>query len=668
MLIDEGVPLIFFPSVVFERKEFANTQNHYNCAIVQGYPTLLRNNIDVLRNGVVDYRYPVFDLSDEEGVAEEIQRTFADFGVTRDEARRAVMRGFEEQGAFNADIAKKGEETLELIKERGEHGVVLAGRPYHTDPEINHGIANILVQENFHVLTEDSVFHLGGVEGLRANNEWVYQTRLFAAADLVARSPDLELVELNSFGCGIDSITTDQVEEILHRAGKITTILKIDEIANLGAARIRIRSLKAAVSERKKSASPSVRRQEKPVPAVFTGKMAETHTILIPAMTPIREEGLLDAALEGAGYKTEYLTFNLVSADVGLQYVNNDFCHALIDYAGQIILALRSGKYDLNHVGVMMMESCSLSCRGSAYISVFRKALDDAGFPQVPVVSYRMWFKDIPPDTGENVGLQLTVPLLTRMLLANSYGELFERVVCRTRPYEIQPGQIDALHKKWLAKIRPSITECSLEQFNRNVKAIVQEFDNIPLQEAVTKPKIGLVGDSEVPFDYALKGANNLCRLLEAEGAEVVMGNFGYMGTSNFLEIGDRKRAAEYREICDDAVHDSLTQSKRFIGLCSILDMKEDAKRIAPFAYYKGNFLFGAGSRIIGLLKYGINDIVNFGAFNCTLNYVTGTGFHKEIKRLYPAANVVDIDFAQGIPAVNQINRIRLMMSRAGRA
>jgi predicted nucleotide-binding protein (sugar kinase/HSP70/actin superfamily) len=335
----------------------------------------------------------------------------------------------------------------------------------------------------------------------------------------------------------------------------------------------------------------------------------------------------------------------------------------MFDYVGQIVPLLRSGRYDINNVSIMMMESCSLSCRGSNYIPILRKALDNAGFPQVPIVFYQIWFRDI-TNYNADTGLRLTKSLLKRILLSNSYGELFERVVCRTRPYEIEKGQIDALHAKWIERVKPSIIAGSLEQFNQNMQAIVKEFDEIPLLD-IKKPRIGLVGDSEIPFDYALEGKNDICRLLEAEGVEVVMGNFGYLGTNNYRELGEQELAKEYYTICDYPMDLALKNSKRFLALCSILDMKQEAKEIAPFAYYQGNFLFGMGGRIQSLLKLKINDIVNFTSFNCTLNYVVGTGYHKEFKHLYPDANVVDIEYLQGIPAVNQINRIRLMLMGA---
>ena len=168
------------------------------------------------------------------------------------------------------------------MQKNNQKGIVLSGRPYHIDPEVNHGIANIITQEGFHVLTEDSICHLGDVKNLRVVNQWVYHSRLYGAARVVAKMPNLELVQLNSFGCGLDAVTTDQVEEIMAQYGRIYTVLKIDEGSNLGAVRIRLRSLKAAIKEREKNHVVPMKKIEETKKVVFTKDMRKKHTLLLP--------------------------------------------------------------------------------------------------------------------------------------------------------------------------------------------------------------------------------------------------------------------------------------------------------------------------------------------------------------------------------------------------
>ena len=260
-LIDKGFKTIFYPCVVYERQEAKDANNHFNCPIVQSYPDVIRMNVDEIRNGQVDYRNPFLNLADFSSTAKNLYETFKDFGVTQKEVEDALSAGFKEMDNFKRWIQNRGEDTLMMMRQNGQHGVVLAGRPYHLDPQINRGISQIICAEGFNVLTEDSISHMGNVEGLRIVNQWTYHSRLFAAARVAAKIPELEFVQLNSFGCGIDAITTDQVEEILSRYNRLYTVLKIDEGTNIGAIRIRIRSLKAAVLERDERCVKSIRLQ-----------------------------------------------------------------------------------------------------------------------------------------------------------------------------------------------------------------------------------------------------------------------------------------------------------------------------------------------------------------------------------------------------------------------
>ncbi|GAA2181369.1 hypothetical protein GCM10009785_15990 [Brooklawnia cerclae] len=250
-LVRDGVRRIFFPCVVYEESEHPEAPNNINCMIVQGYPNVLRHTIDAVLDGSVDYHAPVLDLADPESMAVTLHDDFAGSGdIGLDEWRAAVAHGLEELHSFKRQIRRQGEQLLVRMRERGERGVVLASRPYHGDPEINHGIAKLICQEGFNVFTEDSICHLGDASDLEVLSNWEFASRVFAAAKVVARDDHLDLVQLSSFGCALDSVTTDELQSILAPTGKICTVLKIDEGANLGAVRIRIRSLKEAVRMR----------------------------------------------------------------------------------------------------------------------------------------------------------------------------------------------------------------------------------------------------------------------------------------------------------------------------------------------------------------------------------------------------------------------------------
>lgn len=672
-LIDSGVPMIFYPGVVFEREESKEADNHFNCPIVQSYPDVIRNNVDDIREGKVDYRNPYLNLANEASVAKVLGRCFKDLGITQDEINSALHHAYKELEVFKEDIRQKGEETLLMLNQKGERGVVLSGRPYHLDPEINHGIAEVITQEGFHVLTEDSVSHLSDVGNLRVVNQWVYHSRLYAAARVVAKSKNLELVQLNSFGCGLDAVTTDQVEEIMDQYGKIYTVLKIDEGSNLGAIRIRLRSLKAAVNERDKSNFEPTKRFEEPEKIVFTKEMRKKHTLLLPMLSPIHQSGLFDIALEASGYNVVCLpAMDREAINVGLKFVNNDSCYPAIISIGQLVEALQSGKYDLNNTSVMMSQTGG-GCRATNYIPLLRKALNDAGFPQVPVVSVSLGNKGV----ESNPGFKYTLPMLKRIVVAILYGDLFERVVYRTRPYELEKGQIDALHKEWLKKVEGNVRNGSLTQFNRNMKKIIKDFDTVPISNEV-KPKVGVVG--EILVKYSPTANNDIVRLLEAEGAEAVVPDLiGFMNYSLYNQIWKydnmgmpkkNKNLAEMAikliEVVEKPMDKALRASERFTGIHSIYQLAEDASKILSIGNHTGEGWFLTGE-MIDLLKTGVNNIVCMQPFGCLPNHVVGKGVIKELRHQYPKSNIAAIDYDPGVSIVNQLNRIRLMMATANK-
>ncbi|WP_313511078.1 acyl-CoA dehydratase activase-related protein [Enterococcus sp.] len=673
-LIDQEIPLIFYPGIIFERKETLSAENHFNCPIVQSYPEVIRNNVDAIREGVVDYRCPFLNLADEGSMVKTLTTAFQDFHFSEEQVATALRHGFEELDQFKADIAAKGEDTLRMLMETNQKGIVLSGRPYHLDPEINHGIAEVITQEGFHVLTEDSIAHLGNVGNLRVVDQWVYHSRLYAAARVVAKNKQLELVQLNSFGCGIDAVTTDQVEEIMAQYGKLYTVLKIDEGANLGAIRIRLRSLKAAVNEREKMKFEPKKQFDEPAKITFTKDMRKQHTLLLPMLSPIHQSGLVDVALQASGYRVVCLPADDREAvNVGLRFVNNDACYPAIISIGQLVEALQSGTYDVDNTSVLMTQTGG-GCRATNYIPLLRKALNDAGFPQVPVVSISMG------NTGveSNPGFRFTYPMMKRVAVAFLYGDLFERLVYRTRPYEQVAGAVDQLHQDWIKKIEKNVCNGSFTLFNRQLKKIIQDFDTIPLTDA-RKPRVGVVG--EILVKYAPTANNDIVRLLEAEGAEAVVPDIiGFMNYSLYNQVwryehlGMAKKSqmlASFMiamiEKIQKPMDKALRASQRFEGIDSIHQLADEASKIISIGNHTGEGWFLTGE-MIELLKHDVNNIICLQPFGCLPNHVVGKGVMKELRHQYPKANIAAIDYDPGVSVVNQLNRIRLLMATANKA
>lgn len=251
-LIDEGLSFIFYPCIPYEREEFKEANNHYNCPIVTSYAENIKNNVDEITSGKIDFMNPFMSFRSKETLSSRLTEELGTkFNISAEEIRNAVHLAWEELAACRADIRRKGEETIAYLDKTGKRGIVLAGRPYHMDPEVHHGIPELINSYDIAVLTEDSISHLHEVERpLIVMDQWMYHSRLYAAANFVKTKDNLDLIQLNSFGCGLDAVTTDAVSDILTKSGKIYTSLKIDEVNNLGAARIRIRSLLAAIRVR----------------------------------------------------------------------------------------------------------------------------------------------------------------------------------------------------------------------------------------------------------------------------------------------------------------------------------------------------------------------------------------------------------------------------------
>lgn len=668
-LIDSKVDFIFYPCITYEVKEDDRADNHYNCPIVASYPEVIKNNVDRLRDENILFMKPFLPLDNKKRLAERLAEEFERFNISSNEIKDSVEKAWKEQELFKKEIQIKGEETLKEIKSKGIKGVVLAGRPYHIDNEINHGIPDLINSLGMAVLTEDSVAHLGNIERpLRVVDQWVYHTRLYSAASLVANDTDLELVQLNSFGCGLDAVTTDQVEEILNSNSKIYTSLKIDEGNNLGAARIRMRSLKAAINEREVSGFKLKRVDNGYKKVIFTKEMKKNHTILCPEMSPIHFT-FLEKAFNESGYKLVILpSKDKKAVDEGLRYVNNDACYPAIIAIGQIIEALKSGEYDLTNTSVIISQTGG-GCRATNYIGFLRKAIIDAGFDNIPVISLSATAIEKHP------GFKLTPALLNRAAMSIIYGDLLMKVLYRVRPYEKVKGSADELYKKWDGICKQSLKSPTRKKFNTIIKDIIKEFEELEITNEV-KPKVGLVGEILVKFHPTAN--NDVVKIVEDEGAEAVVPDLmdfflycaydsnykhKYLSGSKIGKVaGDIgiKLIESYRKIYKNETENS----KRFSSIKSIQEIAEGASKVVDLGHQTGEGWFLTGE-MIELIEGGVKNIICMQPFACLPNHVTGKGMMKELKRIYPGTNIVAVDYDPGASEVNQLNRIKLMLSTA---
>lgn len=765
-LLNKGIKTIFYPCVSYEEDFVPNTDNHYNCPVVANYPVVIGANMPELREEGVRYMRPYFNMANHELMVDRIVEEFAWANVTREEAETAVKAAYAENEVFKHDVQMEGLKALAYMKEHDCKGIVLAGRPYHVDPEINHGIPETICALGMVVLSEDSICELQPGEKLnlseflaegeedprkknangfrhvddrkvtkmplRVTNQWAYHARLYAAANFVASYPGLELVQLNSFGCGLDAITTDQVSEILADKADVYTMLKIDEVSNLGAAKIRLRSLKAAVEERERnkknggfrktgSEAPTPGRQvmldtvmkanpklteavtaaskraagnggsahntatmSKYANRIPFGEDMKDYTIVAPQMSPIHFS-LVESVIRSGGYKFDILKHaSREDVETGLKYVNNDACYPAIMVIGQLVDAILEGKYDPDHTALAITQTGGM-CRATNYFGLIRKALVDAGYPQIPVIAIST------QGIEDNPGFKATPALLHRAIKALIIGDLLMKCLYRVRPYEVTPGSANKLYHTWDTIVRETLEHHGHSKTARKfigkgylpyptlVKEIVKSFDALPLKDEPRKVRVGVVG--EILVKYQPDANNHVVDVIESQDCEaVVPGIMEFMTTrpyisdwnEHYLGMGGskigyalmRKGLDLYNAPVREAI--SLAHGK-FSQDLPMPELVKKAGEVTSVGVQAGEgWLLTA--EILELIESGCPNVVCAQPFACLPNHVTGRGMFGKIRRLYPEANIVSIDYDPGASEANQLNRIKLMISAAKKA
>ncbi|MEG0618817.1 MAG: acyl-CoA dehydratase activase-related protein, partial [Bacilli bacterium] len=661
-LINKGIDTIFYPCIMFEKQEFKNSDNCYNCPIVTSYSEAIKLNVEEIKDiKFINSFLPMDELSLYKRIME--LEEFKCYHFKSEELKKAIKKGFEEQNKFKEDITIKGKEYIEYIKENNLKAIVLAGRPYHLDKEVNHGIDTMINSLGLAVLTEDSVCYLSEELGkLRVVDQWTYHSRVYHAADVVSKHDFLELINLNSFGCGLDAIITDQTEEILKKSGKLYTTIKIDEINNLGAAKIRIRSLMASMDKRINKSKYELYDYKK---NTFTNEMKKRHTILCPDMTPFHM-GYLASSFNSSGYNIKYLNETTKEMmETGLKYVNNDACYPAIIVIGQLIYALKSGEYDLNNTSVIMSQTGG-GCRATNYIGLIRKALKDAGLQCVPIISFNV------SGLEKEQGFKITPSLANKLVMSVIYGDLLMKLVYQTRPYETTKGRTNKLYKKWDFICNEAVKKGSFKEFKENINLIVKDFNSISIQKK-NLPKVGIVG--EILIKYHLFGNNNLASELEKEGSEVVipelMGFVKYCAYNSLIKekiLKTGKKSATINNIAlsiidkyEEVVIKALNGSK-FRMPPDIKKLEENVKGILSTGNQTGEGWF-LTAEIVENLKNGVNNIVCVQPFACLPNHIVGKAVIKKIRTIYKDANIIAIDYDPGASRTNQANRIKLMLT-----
>ena len=672
-LLEKGITTIFYPCIPYSRKEYDKADNSYNCPIVISYSEVIKNNVEELKSDKIKFINPFLPFAQKELVKTILcNDIFDEYKFNKSELMNAAKLAEEEYKHFKNDIYSEGEKALKYIKDNDLKGIVLAGRPYHVDPEINHGIDSLITTLGLAVITGDSISHKSVAKfPLRVVNQWAYHSRLYAAADFVGKNENLELVQLNSFGCGVDAVTTDQVNEILASYNKMYTLIKIDEVNNLGAIKIRLRSLLASMNKRIKESKNALSDGNYAITKLpFTKENRKNYTILMPQMSPVHFD-ILEAAMLSSGYNFELLKdCDEETVETGLKFVNNDACYPSLLVTGQMIKALESGKYDPNKTALIISQTGG-GCRATNYIGFIRKALIDAGYPQVPVISFNV------VGLEKQEGFKLTIPMAKKLIKSVLYGDMLQKMLLKNRPYEVYKGETLAKYNKWMEICKGSVESSSLKDMKKIVYEMVEDFEKIKLDTSITKPKVGIVG--EILIKYHPFGNNDIVKKLEADGSEVVLPDFmgfvKFCATSkitNYELLKIDKYSSKINRVFlklinyieSDEKKALASSKKNYLPPSNIFELENNVKDILSIGNQTGEGWF-LTAEMIEYIKHGINNIVCVQPFACLPNHVVGKGVIKTIRDKYPEANISAIDYDPGASETNQTNRIKLLTSIA---
>lgn len=468
-LIEKGVETVFYPAVVYEKNENRTLQNHYNCPIVASYPEVIRVNMArIFEEKQIKLLNPFVSLDDLGALQKELSSYLP--GIPKQEIKEAIKKAKQEEGVYIHWLRGRGEEVIDQLKKENIKGIVVAGHPYHIDPAINHGLPEEINKLGMAVLTEDSVCHLSKIHSRNdVVNQWTYHSRLYQTADVIKENRQLELLHVTSFGCGLDAITTDAVAEILAENHQLYTWIKMDEVSNLGAARIRLRSLKAAIGERDKQTSyrkSGLSRKSEQV--IFSKEKKEGYSIISPQMIPTHFT-LFEEAFKLHGYNFKVLKeVHDHEVEEGMRYVNNDACYPAIVTIGQLVAALKSGEYDLNRTAVIISQTGG-GCRATNYFSLLKMALKNAGMQQVPVLSLNSG--GLTSETQP--GFTISLALAKKLVIAACLGDLLMRLQLAVRPYERLKGSSKQLYEQWLERCQELLPDFSMKGYRKIIKQMI---------------------------------------------------------------------------------------------------------------------------------------------------------------------------------------------------
>ena len=737
-LADQGVDRIFMPSITTVTSENTSKTSQSMCAVVKGYPIVMRNSDNPEKRFGIPFDAPLFHwLSQKDRDRQLTEYLTREFSLDTASVRQAIDAADAAQKTFKSELAQEGERICDQVKREGSFAVVLASRPYQNDALVNHELPRAFTELGIPVICADAVPHVNEVDLSRSRLDVVnnFHARMLGSAVIAAGSPHLEYVQLVSFGCGHDAYLSDEIIRLMHLAGpKAPLILKVDESDIQGPLRIRVRSfietirLRRKKAEREKASAQEVADRERneraasteegarnsgknaaatanpdptkatsptsalaaapatapraaaararelpdPYPQKFTKTDRKDKVVLIPN-TSHAFCRLMSVAFEGQGLRTVPLEIGREEAiRLGKQYVHNDICFPAQIVIGEALAALRSGKYDPDKVAVGTGKYVG-DCRLTHYEALLRKALDDAGYPQVPIITNDdVDFHNVHPGFKMNVRAALRVAFTLPMI------DALEELLRKMRPYETELGAADRAFDEALDLLMEGLRGKSLRSLKRGFTQAIDVMKKVPYDRTNRKPQVLIVGEYLLNFH---PGANHDVELyLERNGLEVIEARMtDVIRKTYFYQHAQEKEYRVTRPLKEKAWHavaDNVFDVAHNVcdGIacahplyeppCRMPDLVRASDPIIHHTFDAGEGVLIPGE-ILHHAAHGCTSFLILQPFGCLPNHVVGRGIAKRLKELYPQANILPLDYDPDVSFANIENRLQMLILSA---
>lgn len=665
-LTDKKVDRIFMPFVIFEKQ--GREQNSYNCPVVTGYSEVIKSTAQT----GIPIDSPAINFKDRDALLHECCTYLGSLGIDKGTVVQAFAKAEAEQESFDKRMADICREVLDKSRKENRMTILLAGRPYHTDPLIQHKVADMIAGLGINVITDDIARTLADTDTSDTHflDQWAYPNRILKAAKWCAlQGRDVQFIELTSFGCGPDAFLTDEIRDMMMRYGKSMTLLKLDDINNTGSMKLRVRSL----TESLKIAAGSTRPMQPFVTTPVFDKSCRRRKILAPFFTPFISP-LIPSIMHVAGYDVENLPpSDPESCDWGLKYANNEICYPATLIVGDIIKAFKSGRYKPEETAVAITQTGG-QCRASNYISLIKKALTDAGYSNVPVMSLTFGSSIKNEQPGFKVNWLKMLPIALNAVL---FSDCIAKFYYAAKAREKEAGSAVQLKDKYLAEAARLIHDGRWKELPQCLARAAEEFDGICTDTQC--PKVGIVGEIYLKFNRFSQ--KDLTEWLSRQNIEIVPPILTDFFMQSFVNRKVWKKSGIEKSRMPEFVYDSIYKLVKkqidktnaiagrfryFTPFADIFDEAEKARKIITL-----NAQFGEGwllpAEIMSYAENGTNNVISLQPFGCIANHIVSKGIEKRIKYFYPDMNLLSLDFDSGVSDVNITNRALLFIDTVKR-